>query len=248
VNDGGASNLAYYEQLAKYYSLFFADLEGDMQREGAWLDSVLRGQGVRTVLDASCGAGRQAIPLIERGYDVTATDPSTKMLDEAGALAIRHGVRIDLRQAAFRDLDTVVDAEFDAVIALGNGLCNQEHLDEIEASLRVLRSRCRRDGLCLIGIKDYASIRASCRRFHGHRVADEDGTRLILFEVWEIEEPVLCSTAFLLKGCDDSWSVTTAHTREYMLEFDELEHASLSAGFRRVERLDHPSEAVYLLR
>lgn len=247
---GGAmsQNVAYYDALADQYSLFFADLAADMEREGSWLDAVLRAHHVRSVLDACCGSGRQAIPLAKRDYEVTGADPCGKMLDEARRAAAHAGISIAFRQAEFTNLTTLFQGtRFDAVIALGNGLCHQESREEIVRSLRTLRMCCREDGMCLIGIKDFDAIKRDRRRFHGRGIEDEGAERRMLFEVWDFEDPILVCAAFSLRGDGSQWSVLRAQTREYMLGAYELTDAAREAGFDSITRLPHPSEAVYLL-
>jgi SAM-dependent methyltransferase len=242
-----ARDVAYYDEFAREYALFFTDLAHNMAGEGDWLDAVLRDRGVRTVLDASCGTGRQAIPLAQRGYEVTGADPSGAMLQEAEKVAAARKARVSWIQASFTDLPSVLNTQFDAVIALGNGLCNQESPKDIGASLRALRRCVRPGGVCLVGIKDYEAIRGDRERFHGHRIRDDEGGRSLLFEVWDFEDPILVSTAYCLRGRDDDWTVHSASTREYMLGAREMERLAREAGFGCMERLDHPSEAVYAL-
>ena len=43
------------------------------------------------VLDAGCGTGKSFLPLLERGFEVTACDQSEAMLDVAASKAGRHG-------------------------------------------------------------------------------------------------------------------------------------------------------------
>ena len=242
-------NVDYYDELADQYSLFFRDPEADMEREGAWLDRVLHSVGARTVLDASCGAGRQSIPLARRGYAVTGADPSEAMLAEARRSASDAGVQLSLRRAAFADLlPALGGTAYDAVIALGNGLCNQELREQVLQSLTVLCSCCREGGICLVGIKDFDAIKRDRTRFHAHRILDDGEERRLLFEVWDFEDPILVCGAFSLQSADGEWSVRRAETREYMLCSGELRALAARAGFTSVERLDHPCEAVYLLR
>ncbi|GAC1324218.1 MAG: hypothetical protein NVS2B16_29190 [Chloroflexota bacterium] len=250
-----SSNVEYYDQLADEYSLFFQNLDQNMEQEGAWLDSVLRAHRVRRVLDASCGTGRQAIPLSERGYDVVAADPSASMLHEAERKANERHQKVPLIQAAFADLTTHVGRDFDAVIAMGNGLCNQEQAAMIQESLASMHQCCRGGSICIVGIKDFEKIRREFEPFHGHQVDDKHGKRTILFEVWDMRDPVLLCTAVVLEGQTPTpqsdlseWTTRTRTTCEYMLMPEELEHLATSAGFHGIERLDHPSEAVFLLR
>ena len=47
-------------------------------------------------LDVACGAGRNAVWLAQKGWDVTACDISLEGLRKAQALARKHGVRLNL--------------------------------------------------------------------------------------------------------------------------------------------------------
>lgn len=238
----------YYAQFAGQYELFFADLAASMEHEGRWLDRVLAGQGAITILDASCGAGRQAIPLAQRGYRVTAADPSGPMLEQARAQACRLGLALSFHQLAFIDLPGSLPAPFDAVIALGNGLCHQERREDIVSALHAMRLCCRPGGLCLVGIKDFDTARRDRVRFHGRTVRDDGGERTIFFEVWDFDDPILVCRAYSMRGGENAWAVVCAETREYMLGGDDLATAAREAGFTAVTRLDHPCEAVYALR
>ncbi|MGI8969021.1 MAG: class I SAM-dependent methyltransferase [Chloroflexota bacterium] len=241
-------NRRYYERLAEHYELFFVDYQRNASEEGRWLDSVLRARGVRTVLDASCGTGRQAIPLAQLGYQVDGADPSPQMLARAKLNAHAAEVHLPLHQLAFLDLPSALARRFDAVITMGNGLCHQDTAEAIDQAVEALHACCYVGGICLVGIKDFAAVKRGARRFHGHRIIEEDGLRTILFEIWDIKEPLLVSTAFLLEEhLPDAWDTVSATTREYMLMASELERMALRSGFGRVERLEHPSEAVFLL-
>jgi SAM-dependent methyltransferase len=238
----------YYARFAGQYDLFFEDLAASMEQEGRWLDRVLSGEGVTTVLDASCGAGRQAIPLAQRGYRVTAADPSGPMLEQARAQARCLGVDLTFHELAFTDLPTSLHERFDAVIALGNGLCHQERREDIVASLRAMHLCCRPGGLCLVGIKDFDAIRRDRVRFHGRTARDDGDERIILFEVWDFEDPILVCRASSLRSGGGQWVVTCGETRECMLGGDDVAAAAQEAGFTMVTRLDHPCEAVYALQ
>jgi SAM-dependent methyltransferase len=249
------TNIAYYETLADVYRLFFPDLDKNMEQEGAWLDAVLQTYGAKRILDASCGTGRQAVPLAERGYEVIGADPSPAMLRQARAIAKRHHTRARFVQTAFVDLPRAVGSDFDAVIALGNGLCNLEHREDILAALRAIRLCCRPDGICVIGIKDFDRLCLRRQRFHGHGIEDKNGVRTILFEIWDFADPILVVTAFAMEGVWDQeigrhvdWRTRSAQTREYMAGSREVQALAREAGFSSVRRLEHRSEAVYAFR
>lgn len=242
-------NVSYYDVLASDYELFFSDLNRNMDEEGDWLASVLRGFNVRTVLDAACGSGRQAIPLCARGFEVTAADPSAAMLRQADITAREHGVKFPTLNTAFADLSSHFQGDFDAVITLGNGLCNLERPEDIEQALRSMYVCCRSGGVCLVGIKDFEAIKGDSERFHGHQIVDRDDARTILFEAWDFQDPVLVSTAYVVTHPRERGEATvrSAQTREYMLHEAELRTLAGAAGFMEIRRLDHPNEATFAL-
>jgi SAM-dependent methyltransferase len=241
------SNVAFYNMLAGDYHLFFHDLEQNMEEEGDWLDAVLRPRGVNTILDACCGTGRQAIPLAKRGFHVTGSDPSRPMLRYARREAERSGIEIRLLQGAFEEMPELLQQRFDAVIAMGNGLCNLETPEGILRALQALHSCCDDGGTCLIGVKDFHEVRKRPDPFLGRSLGEGVEGRRILFDVWEVKEPHLVSTSFVLKERGGRWHTRSASTREYMLEEHELGDLASRAGFRDVRRLNHHCEAAFIL-
>jgi SAM-dependent methyltransferase len=244
-----SDNVSYYDNLAAEYRLFFQDYEQNMEAEGRWLDDTLHRLGARRILDASAGTGRQAIPLRERGYDVVAADPSGRMLQEARVEAASHGVALPTVRAGFQDLTSFARGEFDAVIALGNGLTHGGTRDAVVSALRALHACCRPGGTVIVGIKDFETLLKERPRVHPHGVIDTAEGRRVLVEIWTYVDPVLHCSAILLNEGEDrvSWHGSAATTHEYMLTISELEALAREAGYVSIERLDHPGEVVFAL-
>lgn len=241
-------NVSYYDLLAEWYDLFFDDPAGSMESDGNWLHGILAQYNAHTVLDASCGTGRQSLPLVQRGYQVVAADPSTEMLRQAKLRATAASFRLCFHQATFEELPATVTREFDVVIALGNGLAHLPSLAQIEDALRALRRCCREDGLCLIGIKNFDRIRVERPRFRAHAIRGRRTDRTILFEVWEYVDPLLEATTFVVSESASGPSMLSASTQEYMLTSDDLTRLAREAGFRGIEKLDRLGEATYALQ
>ncbi|HSB69092.1 MAG TPA: class I SAM-dependent methyltransferase [Candidatus Methylomirabilis sp.] len=60
------------------------------------LVGLLRAQGVRSILEAGCGSGRDALFYAREGFDVTGTDLSQNALRWAGRRAETEGLRLNL--------------------------------------------------------------------------------------------------------------------------------------------------------
>lgn len=87
----------------------------------------------RRALDLACGAGRNAIYLAEKGWDVTACDISLEGLRKAQKLAQERGVRLRL---FCQDLETVLlpPAYFDIILCFF--YLQRELFPQIKAALR----------------------------------------------------------------------------------------------------------------
>jgi SAM-dependent methyltransferase len=222
-----------------------------MREEGEWLTSVLQPPAVRSVLDASCGTGRQAIPLAQAGFTVVAADPSPAMQTVARRMASEHGVSIAWLLSDFEGLPRVINGRFDAVIALGNGLCHCPTRDAVARALAALHHCCAPSGMCLVGIKDFDVIRQQRVLRLAIEGPQQGPTCAHLTQDWTHEDPVLvCSTTLWRRDGKTGRlrSAIRAQTREYMLGAAEMRTVALEVGFRSVERMEHPGEAVYLLR
>jgi SAM-dependent methyltransferase len=115
---------------ADWYRDFFRDVALDVWRDAIPADQtarevefLLRALRLRPgarVLDVPCGAGRLAVPLAERGMQVTGVDLAPEQIAAAwrAAAASRGGASIEWRQADVRDLPW--EAAFDAAFCFGN--------------------------------------------------------------------------------------------------------------------------------
>src|SRR5579859_1475985 len=116
----------FYTAVAEHYHLFYRDWEAAIDREGATLRRTLEARGAKTVLDASCGPGTQAIGLARLGFAVVATDINATMIGKARVNAARYKVTDNVRfgRVGFLDLGSAFKPgiRFDAVITKGNAL------------------------------------------------------------------------------------------------------------------------------
>jgi len=92
------------------------------------------------VLDVGGGAGRYAVWLAERGYDVTLVDPSQGQREFAREKVDERGVadRVTVREGDVRDLE-FADGAFDATLCLGGPLSHVLDADERDTAVREIR-------------------------------------------------------------------------------------------------------------
>ena len=217
----GVSTSAFYDELASWYDLIFADWEASMSRQGAVLAqairdaSAARGEPLR-VLDAAAGIGTQALPLAALGFDVTARDVSpaaiARLRREAGA----RGVHIDASVADMRTLRTTLDGRFDAVIACDNAIPHLPTETEIAAALRGFFDLLVDGGVLLLSVRDYEQVDRSPTSFHPYGEKTRDGRRFRLGQHWAWLDPLHYRTTFVIEEHDGTaWKDVLRIATEY---------------------------------
>lgn len=149
---------AAYDSFAPYYDAFTAHHRYDL-----WLADIERlataaGLRGRRLLDVGCGTGKSFMPLLERGYEVTACDVSGEMLRRAAEKA---GGRARLERLDMRSLPAL--GEFDLVLCLDDALNHLDDPAELEATFGGLRGNLAPGGVVVF---DVTSLR-SYREFFG---------------------------------------------------------------------------------
>jgi SAM-dependent methyltransferase len=148
---------AAYDALAPVYDGLTA--HHDHER---WLDLLLglaRRHGLtgRRALDVGCGTGKSFMPLVRRGYRVTACDISPAMVARARHRARGHGVRI--RVADMRRLPLLCPGA-DLVTCLDDAVNYLLDPGELRAALAGMRRNLRPGGLLVFDVNTLATYRS----------------------------------------------------------------------------------------
>lgn len=101
-----------------------------------------------SILDLCCGHGRHAIPLAQRGYQVTGQDLSEVFLREAERAAQAQGVPVHWVHGDMRNIP--YENEFDAVINIFTAFGYFENQDEDQKVLRQVSKALKPGGLFLL--------------------------------------------------------------------------------------------------
>jgi SAM-dependent methyltransferase len=129
------------------------------------------------VLDAGCGYGRIAIPLAERGYEVTGLDVSPNLLRSARRDAAERGLRIPFDEASMTAMPYPAGT-FEAVICLWSAFWELLVEDEQVAALREMRRVLVTGGAGIVEGPTYTAptddeIGTGARSGPGYRIAGE---------------------------------------------------------------------------
>lgn len=244
----------FYDAIAESYTLFYRDWETQMEREGLGLRTIFRNRGVLRVLDASCGAGAQAIPLAQLGFEVFAVDPSIGMLRKAQEIAAACGVddKIEFFRGDFIHLFDVVTGPFDAVITKGNSLPHLLTDDEIETTLLIFFELLRPGGTLVIGMRDFGQFMEDRPRFLPGFIHEiPGGGEHITFETWEWEDgpPVIATcNLYIVKGQGEHYGALKRSVVFRPLSTDEVKVVLLDIGFEEIADTFDRTERILVAR
>jgi SAM-dependent methyltransferase len=160
-----------YEAIAPVYDDFTAHHDYDL-----WLGQLmpkLEKHGIpgNRLLDVACGTGKSFLPMLERGWQVTACDISPAMVAIAREKA---GDRVKLSVADMRKLP--VFGEFDLVFCLDDAVNYLLSVEELEQALTGMRRNLGPGGLLMFDVNTMEAYR---NFFAEEVVLERDGRRMI---------------------------------------------------------------------
>ena len=120
----------------------FADAR--INRELRWRELEKHLSGIKTILDVGGSTGAFAIPLAQRGFDVTLLDISPAMLELARQKAKSAGLdQLHIVEGNAADLSIFPDHSFDLVLNMDGAIsfCGSQSLQAIKESCRVCRRK-----------------------------------------------------------------------------------------------------------
>lgn len=219
-----------YDTLAPFYDRFTAHHDYDLWTGGLLLLAYRHGLSGRRALDAGCGTGKSFLPLLERGFEVTACDQSAAMLEVAASKAGRH--RVALHCDDLRALGPI--GEFDLITCLDDVANYLTEPEELTAALTGLAANLRPGGLLVFD----ANTLATYRGFFGETAVLEE-ERLMM--VWRgltgegFGPGGLAQAALdIFWESGDGWSRTTSHHAQRHHPRQTVDRCIEDAGLRRV--------------
>ena len=232
----------FYDGLAPYFHLLYANWDASIGRQSRGLAHVLGEFGVppgSDLLDAACGIGTQALGLAQLGYRVTASDLSPHAVERARREAAMRGLSIIFAVADLRHLSSTYDRQFPAIIACDNAIPHLLSDDEIRAAFVECRRLLDPGGVLLISVRDYAAVERRNPDHHPYG-AHTVGDRVYAAEqTWHWDGSKYDLTLRLTEQrAPEPAIVREFHSRYYAVELPTLSRLLAEAGFVSVVRRD----------
>ena len=213
-----------YAVLAPVYDLLTAEYA-----YGPWLgaiERVAREHGLRghRLLDVGCGTGKSFMPLLERGFDVTACDISPEMVELAQQ---KSGDRADVYVADMRRLP--VFGEFDLITCIDDAINHLLDPGEVYEAFASMRENLAPGGLLIFDVNTLAAY----RQVPDVVVEDDDVLLRWRGGLAELDHPggeaEVVIDVFTNEG-DGLWSRSLSRQRHRHHPIDELRALAEEAG------------------
>lgn len=231
----------FYNKMAPFYHLIYADWQQTIERQAAQLDKTIRenwGNDVQTILDISCGIGTQALGLAQLNYQVTASDVSNAAVERAQQEAQKRGVAIRFSVADMRQAYNHHQAQFEALISCDNAVPHLLTDADLLQAFQQFYKCVRPGGGVIITVRDYEKEQRQTQ-IKPEKTHVENGNRYILFQVWEFEGEIYEMSMYVVKD-DGSATCETQVMRAkyYAVGTTRLLALLKEAGFEDVKRVD----------
>lgn len=227
-----------YEAIAPVYDDFTAHHDYEL-----WLGNLLpklRGHGLRgrRLLDVGCGTGKSFLPMLERGWEVTACDISPSMLELARAKA---GSEARLSVVDMRKLPVL--GEFDLVWSLDDAVNYLLSGEELREALSGMRANLAPGGLLMFDVNLLQSYRTF---FAEVQTVERGGQRLIWRGQGSADTPPgsISEARFEVESAGAGMDVEThVHRQRHFPEAEVLELLE-AAGLECLDVYGHGFDAV----
>lgn len=232
----------YYNHLSPHYKHIYQDWNASVKRQAVILNALIRenfGDGVKSILDAACGIGTQAIGLAEQGYRLTASDISASEIEEARQEAGKRKLEIDFEVVDMRFVWNHFGRQFDLVIACDNAIPHLLTDEDILATFEQFFQCVRPNGGCLISVRDYDHLEHGETKLYPRQVHQTNDGQILLFDYWQFEGDYYDMTTYVIE--DKGEPLATTHViqggRYYCITTEKLEHLMSKAGFDNVKTI-----------
>jgi glycine/sarcosine N-methyltransferase len=240
----------FYTQVAAYMRRLDpawdnGDWQAHLTAEQAVLATTLGPANGRTLLDASCGTGRQALALASLGWQVTAVDYTPAAVRIAQERAQQLDLQLTFQIADLRQLSASVPPTFDWVISC-MALDNLLQDAEIQAALSELWQVLRPHGHCYLRLRDFDHLLAVKPRYEMREERRLPSGRVLRLEDWiyESDTHAICIYVFLhedQRKTGYGWETSAFGYRRRTLRKAELAHMLRTAGFSEITFLPQAS-------
>ena len=232
--------MSQYDEFAANYHWLYSDYIASGKPALEQHADVLKDAGPKArILDCSCGIGTFAIALAKLGYEVSGSDGSPGMIEQANLAASNANVDVPLKCCAWEDLPAHVPGPFDLVFCLGNSIGHTRNGEEMFRSVQGMRAVLSSGGKLVIDSRNWEQLRKEKTRFTPYpQWRERAGQRCLPIYIWNFperfEDPhtIEVLVVFDVYVKDSTRCYTIVY---YPFRVEELIERLRSAGFTNIQ-------------
>lgn len=196
----------FYDSLAVHYTKLFLNWQESTQEQAVFLDEIFSSNGFNRdarILDCACGIGTQALGLASLGYNVSASDISSKEVVEAKWEAIRRNLTIRFEFADFCNLAGCFKEKFDIIIAMDNALPHMLSGDALKEAIESIVNQLENGGMFVASIRDYDELLKTKPPYSAPYIHKTEKGQRVSFQTWEWEGEKYKLVQYIVEDEDD---------------------------------------------
>lgn len=209
------------QRLMDYYAMVFKDKQ------------------ITTIHDCSFGTGHLSFALADMGYQVSGSDISNDMLNNAKKNAQNRYLDIHLVQSDFCKIADVMDTQFDCVMSTGNSLAHVNNQD-LKTALTSMAKLIKPGGYLYLDTRNWDKILESKQRFFCYNPFFKDGDRINLVQVWDhlSDKEIVFNLLYTFEKDNKIYKQEETAVKYYPFTKDLLMSYLNELGFEQVEIFD----------
>ncbi len=244
----GDSAEAFYDELAESYHLIFEDWDRSITTQAAVIGPLLErytGQVSPYVLDCACGIGTQTLGLAQRGHIVVGSDLSRSAITRAKREADLRNLEVTFHVADMRQLSTIPEASFDAVLIADNALPHLLSQRDLEQAAAGIAGKLKDSGILLATIRDYDQLLSTRPTMQAPAFYEREGRSRFVHQVWQWDGDQYAIHVYLTLQSDGAWTVKHFVSKYRALRRSDLNQALYGAGFTNILWLEPGATSFY---
>lgn len=217
----------YEEVLADVYSWMYGGFENSLQRNREFISKHgLTPKGSAIAVDLGSGSGFQAIPLAETGYQVTAIDLSTRLLDELKANS--KNLPITIVQGDLMEFDSIINKKPELIVCMTDTIIHLGSKAMVSLLFSKVFTALEPGGKFVITFRDLTHELKDLDRFIP--VRSDDNAVFTCFLEYEPEHVKVHDIVY--KKVDGKWNMFKSFFRKLRLSREWIEEKLTSCGFK----------------
>jgi len=241
IDQSTRNNPIMYDEISSLYHLVYADWDASVRRQASQLSDVIRsewGEGLKSILDVTCGIGTQAIGLAALGFSVTASDISRQAVTRAELEATRRKLQIGVSVCDIRAAHAHHGSGFELVISCDNSIPHLLSDDEIRLALEQMHQCAKSGGGCLVTLRDYDVEARGKGLLKPYGVREWLGRRYVVFQIWDFTDANQYDLSMYFIEDADEPKAHVGRSRYYAVSPNRVMELMCDVGFNSVRRLD----------